>query len=553
MPECSVESNNICLNAALSACQRAGLWQRALSLLRGPPDSAGLHVLLCCAEGSGWPLALALLAAYPTESPAALDAACMACCRALRWREAVWLARALLQSPSPGRVEALAALAALFEEEGLEQPRRRLLQRLGRLQGPEGLQEVLMTAADLDPQAPPLPSSVVGLQGSLARLPAGPATGRLPYQKEVALLRHVLRSCSAGDGAAVEEAMDSFAGRLGAAGGWAKFAGGTKAEVLLRAAAGAQGGAVLDVGAYCGGSALRLARRAAGEVVALELDVVLSAIARVLLTFAGVRVRLLTGHTRQLLPRLRQPGGFAAVFLDVWGSQYAEVLASLRPCLAPGALLCADNVLRTAAAEFLWRVAGAGAAPGFRTLLLPVTEVVKQSEEDWMSVTVVAGGDLNVFEVPAPLLQLQAASEFLRARATNVGAEPEEFDDLAQHAKHVLRSVGIVPVDGVSWGKRVAADVEGHSAHDTEVRLGGAFHVGVEVGGMEWSYGRTFRDSRPGGQEPGVVGLPPRKDPNHSYREPGARTLQLGVTDMSLEDVNEVISNMIEAGLGEPP
>ncbi|CAJ1340188.1 unnamed protein product [Effrenium voratum] len=69
------------------------------------------------------------------------------------------------------------------------------------------------------------------------------------------------------------------------------------------------------------------------------------------------------------------------------------------------------------------------------------------------------------------------------------------------------------------------------------VRLGGAFHVGVEVGGMEWSYGRTFRDSRPG-----VVGLPPRKDPNHSYRE----TLQLGVTDMSLEDVNEVISNMIE-------
>ena len=31
--------------------------------------------------------------------------------------------------------------------------------------------------------------------------------------------RHVLRSCSAGDGAAVEEAMESFAGRLGAAGG----------------------------------------------------------------------------------------------------------------------------------------------------------------------------------------------------------------------------------------------------------------------------------------------------------------------------------------------
>ena len=58
--------------------------------------------------------------------------------------------------------------------------------------------------------------------------------------------------------------------------------------------------------------------------------------------------------------------------------------------------------------------------------------------------------------------------------------------------------------------------------------------MGVEVGGMEWrggseelpkkssfgpplrSYGRTFRDSRPG-----VVGLPPRKDPNHSFRQRG--------------------------------
>ena len=34
------------------------------------------------------------------------------------------------------------------------------------------------------------------------------------------------------------------------------------------------------------------------------------------------------------------------------------------------------------------------------------------------------------------------------------------------------------------------------------------------------SYGRTFRDSRPG-----VVGLPPRKDPNHSFRQRAALDL----------------------------
>eukprot|EP00437_Effrenium_voratum_P063041 CAMPEP_0181507032 /NCGR_PEP_ID=MMETSP1110-20121109/58926_1 /TAXON_ID=174948 /ORGANISM="Symbiodinium sp., Strain CCMP421" /LENGTH=215 /DNA_ID=CAMNT_0023636159 /DNA_START=92 /DNA_END=740 /DNA_ORIENTATION=- len=66
------------------------------------------------------------------------------------------------------------------------------------------------------------------------------------------------------------------------------------------------------------------------------------------------------------------------------------------------------------------------------------------------------------------------------------------------------------------------------------VRLGGAFHVGVEVGGMEWSYDPRLAAGRGGPTTP--------QGPEPSYRE----TLQLGVTDMSLEDVNEVISNMIE-------
>lgn len=53
---------------------------------------------------------------------------------------------------------------------------------------------------------------------------------RLPYQKELALLRHVLR----GEPHAVEESMESFGDDLAKAGGWAKFAGGSKAETLRR-------------------------------------------------------------------------------------------------------------------------------------------------------------------------------------------------------------------------------------------------------------------------------------------------------------------------------
>ena len=41
---------------------------------------------------------------------------------------------------------------------------------------------------------------------------------------------------------------------------------------------------------------------------------------------AGLPVELRTGHTRQLLPDLA-PWRFGAVFVDLWGSQYAEVMA----------------------------------------------------------------------------------------------------------------------------------------------------------------------------------------------------------------------------------
>ena len=57
------------------------------------------------------------------------------------------------------------------------------------------------------------------------------------------------------------------------------------------------------------------------------------------------------------------------------------------------------------------------------------------------------------------------------------------------------------------------------------VKLGGVFHVAVEINGIEWSYGKTFLISRPG-----VFGVPPGKDPNHSFRE----KLFLGYTKLSM-------------------
>lgn len=440
MPEDLVEPNAICLNAALSACERSSQWQHAMQLSESsqiPLDAAGLHVLMCCAELGHWQLALELMARHEdVMSTAALDAAVMACCRAKRWQEALSLGRELLRSPVPGqRLEVLSALKALFEAGHpslSQQLLHRLAQRIAeeRSEFPQDLEQVLLAAAELETVARPqelLPSWIPRFDHRLV----APVTGRLVYQKEVALLRHVLQRCPVGDAAAVELAMDGFGEELGAVGGWAKFAGGSKADVLLSSVMGAapSPASVLDVGAYCGGSALRLARHLPGaKVVALELDVVLAAVARVMLAFAGLqRVQLCTGHTRQLLPDFAKQS-FGAVFMDLWGSQYTEALSLLQRhhLLAPHALLCADNVLRTAAGEFLWRVVNPKAPPGFRTLLLPVTEVVNQDEEDWMSVTVIHRGDSNVFEVPPAVRELQGNSERWRQRATNVGMDPED-------------------------------------------------------------------------------------------------------------------------------
>lgn len=222
----------------------------------------------------------------------------------------------------------------------------------------------------------------------------------------------------------------------------------SKAQILLLGAAGAGPSPkhVLDIGAYGGGSALHLAMALPGvHVTAVELDPVMVALARCLLGFAGVgdRVRVLPGHTRFRLPGL-QGQRFSGIFADVWGAQYADVLALIHrhALLSTGSVLIADNVLRTGAAEFAGRVTG----PGFHTVVMPVREVANPEEEDWMTVSVLRDAAAWETSVSEELLELQARSEHLRDEATNEGIAPEEHQDFSERAREVFRKVGIAPV-----------------------------------------------------------------------------------------------------------
>lgn len=61
-------------------------------------------------------------------------------------------------------------------------------------------------------------------------------------------------------------------------------------------------------------------------------------------------VELIEGDARETLPK--QKPGIDLLFLDGWKSQYLPLLSGLQPLLAPSALVVADNINHSAAADY---------------------------------------------------------------------------------------------------------------------------------------------------------------------------------------------------------
>merc|ERR1711904_555726 len=112
--------------------------------------------------------------------------------------------------------------------------------------------------------------------------------------------------------------------------GYFKVAGGSKAEVLSAAVCRAPArGSILEIGTYCGYSAIRMAMACPGvRIITLEADPAHMVIARNVIAFAGLAqvADARTGHSKDLLHRanLNYKGKdileFRAVFMDQKGS-----------------------------------------------------------------------------------------------------------------------------------------------------------------------------------------------------------------------------------------
>lgn len=74
------------------------------------------------------------------------------------------------------------------------------------------------------------------------------------------------------------------------------------------------------------------------------------------------------------------------------------------------------------------------------------------------------------------------------------------------------------------------------------LKLGGVFHAGIEVLGLEWAYGASDDATRPG-----VSCMKPRSHPMHHYRQ----SMFLGRTPLSEGEIGEIISSMLEEYPGD--
>jgi predicted O-methyltransferase YrrM len=138
--------------------------------------------------------------------------------------------------------------------------------------------------------------------------------------------------------------------------------------LLYLLATGAQSRRILELGSSYGYSTVWLgaaARAAGGKVVSLELKDFKIEHARQALTRAGLssRVEFHMGDCLESLKTLSGPFDF--VLLDVWKDLYVPCFELVHPMLAPGAVICADNMLlpesvRPQAEAYRKRVRAAG-------------------------------------------------------------------------------------------------------------------------------------------------------------------------------------------------
>ncbi|XP_070484177.1 catechol O-methyltransferase isoform X1 [Equus przewalskii] len=183
--------------------------------------------------------------------------------------------------------------------------------------------------------------------------------------KEQRILRHVLQHAVAGDPQSVLETIDAYCSQKE----WAMNVGDKKGQFLDAVVQEQQPSVLLELGAYCGYSAVRMARLLppGARLLTIEINPDYAAITQRMLDFAGLqdRVTVVLGASQDIIPQLKKKydvDTLDVVFLDHWKDRYLPDTLLLEECglLRKGTVLLADNVIVPGAPDFLAHVRGSG-------------------------------------------------------------------------------------------------------------------------------------------------------------------------------------------------
>ncbi|TKC45399.1 catechol O-methyltransferase isoform X2 [Monodon monoceros] len=181
--------------------------------------------------------------------------------------------------------------------------------------------------------------------------------------KEQRILRHVLQHAVAGDPQSVLDAIDAYCSQKE----WAMNVGDKKGQIVDAVLREQRPSVLLELGAYCGYSAVRMARLLlpGARLLTIELNPDYAAITQQMVDFAGLqdRVTVVVGASEDIIPQLKKKYDVDTVdmvFLDHWKDRYLPDMLLLEECglLRKGTVLLADNVICPGTPEFLEYVRG---------------------------------------------------------------------------------------------------------------------------------------------------------------------------------------------------
>ncbi|XP_063820816.1 catechol O-methyltransferase-like [Pseudophryne corroboree] len=176
--------------------------------------------------------------------------------------------------------------------------------------------------------------------------------------KEQRILQYVLENAVRGDPHSVVDHIDKYCNQKE----WAMNVGDQKGLILDGIVKDTNPSVLLELGTYCGYSAVRIARLLKPEArfFTVEFNPEYAAVAKQMIEFAGLKdkVQILEGSTQDIIPQLKKKYEVDAldfVFVDHWKDKYTPDTKLLEKCnlLRKGSVILADNIICPGVPDFL--------------------------------------------------------------------------------------------------------------------------------------------------------------------------------------------------------